>query len=115
MAEITILRGETRNIVQQWVDQIRRPIDITGWTAEIDIREKPEFQTPIAQYSSPSNGITVDGASGTITLALSSTETEAMSFTNAVLDVRLKSPSGEIVYFPSRTITAKRTVTRDDS
>jgi hypothetical protein len=47
-----------------WEDINGDPIDVTGYTAALQMRTSPLARTYVLSLSSPSDGITVTGASG---------------------------------------------------
>lgn len=83
-----------------WTDEAGVPINITGYTVEMDIKVNAAATTPLATLSSTTNDFTIIGASGEIRFTFTSDVTAAFNFTRAVYDLFLIAGSGE----PARRI-----------
>ena len=71
-------------------------VDITGYTAEFQIRRKENSQK-ILELTTAGGGITLGGVAGTVTLHFTDTNTSAMPrFTTAEYSLELTNGSGEI-------------------
>lgn len=65
------------------------PVDLTGYTARMYIRENIEDVIPVHIMTTEDGGITLGGANGTITLSISATATAAFTFDTAMYDLEL--------------------------
>ena len=63
-------------------------IDLTGYTAQMQIRENKASPTYLVELTETS-GITLGGALGTVLIRISSTITDALDFNKGVYDVEL--------------------------
>lgn len=70
------------------------PIDVTGYSASMQIRDAPNGGNILASFSSPSTGIVIGTIDGTVTLTISNTTTAGWTFTNAVYDVLITDGGG---------------------
>lgn len=71
------------------------PVNLTGYTARMHVRKQPFNATPILELAS-GNGISIDGATGTITLTIpATTMANAPATEKAFYDLELIPPSGE--------------------
>ena len=75
-----------------WYDSDGALVDLTGYSAEMEIRKNWNDSTALATLTSAS-GITLGGVAGTIRLRMTSAVTRALDFDRAVYDLEL-SPSG---------------------
>ena len=89
--DITIEQGATFSLLITYRDTAGALVDLTGYTAKMDIRTAVGGSL-IKTISTASGGITLGGAAGTITLAISATDTAAIT-SNGVYDLELTSGS----------------------
>jgi hypothetical protein len=88
------------------------PVDLTGCSAEMHIREKLESPTILMTLSVANGRIVLGGVLGTVTLRITDEDTATIAWKSGVYDLRLTFPSGESVYFVEGNVTADRKVTR---
>ena len=72
------------------------PVNLTGFTARMQIRETVESTTTIASLTTENGGITLGGAAGTIALLLSATATALLTVDSAVYDLEIVSGGGVV-------------------
>lgn len=75
--------------ILSWKKKDGTPIDLTGWTGRMQIRS-PEGTLIITL--SESDGITIDGPAGTVTLFIDDSTTTGFTFTEAKYDLKLFNP-----------------------
>jgi hypothetical protein len=93
-ADIAIFQGATFNQTLYYeTGDPSAPVNLTGYTAKMQIRSTPQSKALILELSSPSSGITLGGSAGSITLAISATTTAALSAQEAVYDLELTTGS----------------------
>lgn len=109
--DIVIEKGATWNPVITWKDSAGAAINLTGYSARLQIREKVTSSSALVSLTS-SSGITLGGAAGTITPLISSTDTAALSFTTGVYDLELISGSGVVYRVLQGKVTVSPEVTR---
>ncbi len=68
--------------------------NLTGYSAQMDVRTRRNASTAIASFSSPSNGISIDGPNGKITVSLPHAITGVLAPADYVYDLQITSPSG---------------------
>jgi len=66
-----------------------RPIDLTGYTAKLQIREKLNSDTVIKELNTTNGGIVLDTALSTITLNILAADTAEFTFKSAVYSLEL--------------------------
>ena len=105
-ANITIDQGTTFSTVITLADEDNVLIDLTGYTANSQIRK---------HYSSSNSqafSISLGGASGTVTMSLTSTQTSNLVAGRYVYDVELKSSSNVVSRIVEGIVTVTPEVTR---
>lgn len=89
------------------------PVDLAGYTAQMQIRETLDSSTVIHQMTSAANnGIIIDTTNYTITLTIPATTTRDFDFTTAVYSVELTDSSGVVSTFITGNLTLVREITR---
>jgi len=107
--DILCLQGATFNRTATWTIG-GTAVNLTGWTAAMQVRDTYQSTTPIVTLTSGS-GITLGGTAGTISWALSSTATAAIPEGQYVYDLELNSGS-EITRILQGNFTVSPEVTR---
>lgn len=89
------------------------PVDLTGYSAAAKGRARIADASPVWSLSSaPGGGITLGGALGTITLAMSAAVTAALAPGSGVWDLELTSPGGEVIRLMKGTYEITEEATR---
>ena len=86
--DLTINKGETFIRTFTWKDANNLPINLTGYTARMQIREEIGDENTIVNLTTDS-GITLGAAEGTIVITISATETSAITAGSGVYDIEL--------------------------
>lgn len=75
--DITIEQGSTFELVVEWKDPAGAAINLTGYTAAMQIRRT--YGAPVlVSLTSPSGGITIDAALGKLTLTIARSTTQTL-------------------------------------
>lgn len=91
--------------------EYNQPVDLTGYTARMQIRGKLEDTEFIHELTTENGGITINTTDSTLTLTISATATALFTFSTAVYSLELI--SGTVVTpFVNGTITMYKEVTR---
>jgi hypothetical protein len=85
----------------------RNPVDITGWTARMQVRERYEAESVLLNITTENGGITLGGRAGTIDLYVSDEVTAGFIVGPHVYDLELINTTGEV----TRLIEGKFSVT----
>jgi len=88
------------------------PIPITGYSAQMQIRETIESTTVIHEMTTANNGIIIDPINYTISLNISSAITGTFNFDAAVYSCELTDNQGNVIPFLTGSITLVKEVTR---
>jgi hypothetical protein len=88
------------------------PIPISGYTAQMQIRETVESTTVIHELTTANGGIVIDPVNYTILLNISSAVTGTFDFDAAVYSCELTDAQGVVMPFLTGSITLVKEVTR---
>ena len=72
-----------------WQDKNGSPVDLTGYSGEMDIREKVEDSATLLEMKTSDSTMVLGGTAGTIQLIRNATATAALNFDRAVYDLEL--------------------------
>lgn len=111
--ESYVEQGASFDAVVTWFDG-DDPIDLTGWTARMQVRQAITSPTTLAELTTENGKLTLGGALGTVTLAVDADETETYEWTNpAYYDLELEeTATGRVVRLIEGTIELDPEVTR---
>lgn len=91
----------------------KKPVNLTGYTGRMYIRETIPAADPIEVLTSANGRVSIDGAKGTITLVLPHTQTALLEPKEYVFDVELEETStGQVSRVLHGTLTVRAEVTR---
>lgn len=111
--DLTINQGATLSLVATWKDQAGTAINLTGYTARLNVRETYASGTAILTLTTENGGITLGGSAGTITLSASATTTAALTAPfSGVYDLELVSGGGVVTRLLEGAATVSPEVTR---
>ena len=115
VVDATIVQGETWELNLLWSTTTdgttATPVNITGYTARMMIRQGYESSTPLISLTDTA-GIALGGSAGTIKATLTSTQTAGLTAGKCVYDLELVSPAGVVTNIARGTLTIIRNVTR---
>lgn len=104
-------QGATFGRVLTWKDSTGALVNLTNYTAQMQIRETLDASTAVLTLSTSNSRIALGGAAGTITLTV-----QASDFTLAegqyVYDLELTSSGGAVTRLVMGTFTVRGEVTR---
>ena len=110
--KITIYQGETFSKVFTWkTGDPKNPVDLTGYTARMQIRKKYGSATTLLSLTTENGGIVLGGVTGTITLFISATDASSIDWTSGVYDLELVSAGGIVKRLLQGTIKVSPEVT----
>lgn len=87
--DITCDQGATFSRVITWKNSNGTPIDLTNYTARLQVRSNYPSSTVLLNLTTENGGISLGGALGTITLAATATATGAIAADEYVYDLEL--------------------------
>ena len=93
---LIIEQGATFEFTINWMQNDgATPVDITGYTARMHIRDTIDATAFLLELTTEDSRITLGGTAGTILLAITAADTEAVTFTSGVYDLELVNTGGD--------------------
>lgn len=110
--DLSIDQGATFQLLITWNDPSGNPIDLTGYTARMQIRPEVTSSTVILEMTTENGGITLGGVAGTISLTKSATDTAAVTADSGVYDLELATADGIVTRLIQGSVVFNPEVTR---
>lgn len=90
--DITIEQGATYQLSVTWKDENGTPINLSGFTARMQVRKSSQSDDVILTLTSDESdqSITLGGALGTIDIEIPATVTEDLTLRRAVYDLEME-------------------------
>lgn len=110
--DITIEQGATYRLDIVWKDNAGAPINLTGYTARMQVREKVSSETALLDLTSQNGGIVLGGATGAIAIVAAATMTDDITAKRGVYDLELVAPGGVVTRLIGGAVTISPEVTR---
>jgi len=117
MAEIYDIRidqGATFQKLILWKDADGNPVDLTGFTARMQIRRRVHSDEVLAEATTENGYIVFGDDQGTIEISIPASVTEGFDFKRGVYDLELESSGGIVTRLIQGCVYVSREVTRDD-
>ena len=110
--DLEIKQGATLSLTATWKDSTGTAVNLTGYTARMQVRATYDSASTILSLTS-SSGITLGGSAGTIAITASATTTAALTAPwSGVWDLELVSGGGEVTRLLEGAATVSPEVTR---
>lgn len=111
---LTIYQGATFRKRMVWkVKKTGVPVDLTGCTARMQVREEIESPIVLLSLTTENGGIALGGVDGTVDLYLDDGDTEAIkSWQSGKWDLEVVHPGGDVTRLVQGSISVSREVTR---
>lgn len=90
----------------------RAALDLTGYTARCQFRASASDATVLYDATTANGKMEIDGATGTVALLVSPTDSDGWTFTSAVYDIELVSPTAEVTRLVQGQVVVDPNVTR---
>lgn len=110
--DLEIKQGATWVMEFYYVDSTGTAINLTGYTARLQIRSDYEATSTLASLTSPSGGLVITGASGLVTATISAADTAALPAGQFVYDLEIISSGGVVTRMAEGPGVISREVTR---
>jgi len=104
-------QGATFSRNLHWEDSSGNPIDVTGYSARMQVRERFVSATPVLSLVSPTN-IALGGGSGTVVVTVSATLMAAVTAGDYVYDLEMVASNGVVTRLLQGTFKVRPEVTR---
>lgn len=105
-------RGDTYRRTFKCVDSSGTAINISGYTARLQIRDAVDG-TVLYEGTTTNGHLIVTGAAGTVDLAIPAAATAAWTFSVGVYDMEITSTDGAVTTIAEGTVTVFKDVTKD--
>jgi len=109
--DLTIEKGASFRKTFIWKDSDKVVIDLTNYTARMQIRKNVNSTSIIQELTTENGGISITALEGKIELYISDTDTSAMDFNKGVYDIELLVDT-EIVKFSRGNVYIIEEITR---
>lgn len=109
--DFTIEQGAQFLRIFTWQNQDGTAIDLSSYTARMQIKETKDSTTNLVSLTS-SSGITLGGSAGTITVTIGVATTATLSFDTAVYDLEMIDGSGTVTRLLEGEVRLSREVTK---
>ena len=94
--DIYIEQGATLSLPIVWKDSSGTVINITGYTARMQVRQSVNSPTVLLSATTANGKLVIDGAAGKVTITLSASDTASITWLTGVYDLELVSGGGEV-------------------
>jgi len=108
--DITIEAGATFTLSLTYVDDTGAPVDLTDYTARMQLRASISDTTPVIELTTSNGRISIDATNGVINLLIAAVDTEDLSG-SGVYDLELVN-GGTVERLIEGTYTVNAEVTR---
>lgn len=95
-----------------WKDSNGAPVNVTGYSAKMQIRASAFSDEVLLELSTTNGKIALVPSTGTVTLVFSATDTGAINWKRAKYDLELTSSNGAVTRLIEGEITVSQEVTR---
>lgn len=110
--DITIEQGATFRLNLLWKDSTNAPINLTGYTARMQVRRKYNDPTALLNFTTENGAIVLGGSAGTIQVTGLATLTDDLPAKPAVYDLELVSAGGVVTRLVQGSVTITPEVTK---
>lgn len=110
--DILIEKGATFRLGLTWRDANGTPVDLTNWSARMQIRESINDAEAAVDLSSPSAGIALGGTAGTISVTITAAQTAALTIRRGVYDLEVQDIVGNVTRLLQGAVEVSPEVTR---
>lgn len=95
----------------EYLDTTDSPIDLTGASAKMQVRDTQGGSKIACTLTSPSGGITIDGPEGLLTIKMTPTQTNKLFYPKSAYDIMVIDTNGNKIKILKGFLTLSRSVT----
>lgn len=110
--DIIIEQGATLQLRFVYEDATETPINLTGYTARMQVRRKYASTDTLLNFTTENGGIVITPLTGTINVVGAATLTKDLPAKPCVYDLELVSPAGIVYRLVQGSVTVTPEVTR---
>lgn len=111
--KLQIYQGATFRKRLRWLNPDKTPIDLTGCTARMQVREEVESAAVLLELTTENGRIALGGTAGTMDLLIDAGTTAAITWGGGVWDLEIVHPGGEVTRLAQGSCCVSPEVTRD--
>lgn len=90
-------QGATLSRTITWKDSAKRPINVTGFTARMHVRQTVASASTVLELTTANSRLTLGGAQGTITMTVSAVDMALVPEGKYVYDLEIVAPVSGVV------------------
>lgn len=110
--DLLIEQGATLRKTFTWRGSDMVPVDLTDYTARMQIRKRKADTDVIHESTTENGGITLGGVDGTVLLMINDADTAAFGFVRGVYDIELIDSDGIVTRLVEGNVELSKEVTR---
>lgn len=110
--DMTCLKGATFEEILTWKDANRDPVDLSGYTARMQVRLTARAPEVLIGLTTENGRIQLGGANGTVTLKIAASDTVTFPSTPHAYDLELEDSDGRVTRLVEGIFNIKSNVTR---
>lgn len=110
--DLYIEQGATFTLNVVWKDANQVAVNLTGYTARMQIRQSLSSDVALLNLTTQNGGITLGGATGAVNVVATPAQTAAIQVKRGVYDLELESASGTVTRLIKGSVEFSREVTR---
>lgn len=110
--ELTIFKGATFRQSLVWQDSDGVPVDLTGYSARMQVRKTINTEAVVVELSTFNGSILLQSATGAIEMHLSAAQTSVLIGKTGVYDLEMESADGTVTRLLYGDVTLSPEVTR---
>lgn len=110
--DVYIEQGATFNLALVWRDNANALVNLTGYTARMQVRKRITDAVPLLDLNTTNGKITLGGTAGTIAITANAAQTAALTDKQGVYDLELVAADGTVVRLLQGDVTISPEVTR---
>ena len=111
--KLQIYQGATFRKRLRWLNPDQTPIDLTGCTARMQVREEVESTAVLLELTTENGRIALGGTAGTVELLVDADTTAAITWGGGAWDLEIVHPGGEVTRLAQGSLCVSPEVTRD--
>lgn len=113
--DLSIEQGATWVLSLVWRDSDEEPIDLTGYSARMQVRPSVGSDEVLLNLSTEGGQITLGGAAGTIVIEVDAETTAAVQGRRGAYDLELESSDGTVTRLLRGSVAISPEVTRPEA
>jgi len=109
---MTIEQGSTYKLALYWKNSANNPVDMTNYTAKMQIRSSTGASVKLLEATTASDEIEIYPLQGAINITIGHLQTAQLAPSVAVYDLEVSSPQGEVFKLLKGRVRIEGEVTR---